>query len=870
LEREQHLEALFQPGQSLGPYQIVSFLAAGGMGAVYRAHDPRMNRDVAIKISAERFSDRFSREVHAVAALNHPNICHLYDVGPNYLVMELVEGPTLAERIKQGAVPMEEALGIAKQIADALEAAHEKGIVHRDLKPANIKVTPEGMVKVLDFGLAKTTSGPSAASPEDSPTISMAATQAGVILGTAAYMSPEQASGRPLDKRSDIWSFGVVFYEMLSGSRLFEGETLSHTLAHVLTRPIDLIKLPKDTPPEIVKLLRRCLDRDPKMRLRDIGEARVAIEQYLSDPRPAPRTVPTGGARRASTLVPWLVAGIALALAAGLEWRQFSRSAATAAVVRFTIPVPPKTGLGGTDTMALSPDGRYLAFTVSSGGSMAEHQLWLRPLDSAEAHLVSGVNGAYFPFWSPDSRFIASWTPDGLKKAPVEGGVPVTLTKMTAIGGAWNRSGTILIGNSSGPLLQVAEGGGEPTPALTLDKSRQETAQTWPQFLPDGRRFLYYSRSSKESAIYLGSLGSNETRRVVESEGAGIYAEGYLLFPRAGTLVARPFEVANVKFTGALFPVVEKIGIVPEVPLTTFSVSDTGALAFRTRVDVSTVIAIYNRKGERIGTAGPPGDYAQITLSPDEKRLAVDRRDNGSYDIWMLELASGVFSRITFDPANDRDPVFSPDGRQIVFTNGRSGMPHLYRKTIGGGPEELIYSGPDREASEAWLKDGSILFGNLGGRKYFLLRPGDPGQPKLIYQSDYQTDEPTISSDGKWVAYGSSESGRWEAYVARFPQWDERRQISTDGGVQPHWRQDDREIVYVTSDGKLMSVNVQTSPSFEAAPPVPLFATGLRASGTIEQWTMSHDALKFYVLTSVQEGDKPITVVLNWIGQARR
>jgi Tol biopolymer transport system component len=777
--------------------------------------------------------------------------------------MELIAGSTLT--VPQ---PLRNAIDYARQIADALEAAHEKGITHRDLKPGNIMVTPDGVVKVLDFGLASAPGADSASHLANSPTLTMAAaTQAGVILGTAAYMSPEQAAGKPVDKRSDIWSFGVVFCEMLGGGRLFEGETLSHTLAHVLTRPIDLGSLPRETPPEIVRLLRRCLERDPKKRLRDIGEARVTIDQYLSDPTPSSQTKRPAGGR---VVAPWIVAAAALFAAAGMTWRQFERPAVAAPVVRFQVPLPPKTSMGLAGSIALSPDGRYLTFSARAGGVGASNQLWLRPLDATEPRLIASAGAPYYSFWSPDSRFIAAATFEGLKKVAVDGGGVVSLTKVVPTGGTWNRNGIILLGRGNDSLLQVPESGGEATPVLPLDKSRQEAAQTWPVFLPDGRRFLYLSRSTKETAVYLGSLGSKEVRRIVDAEAQVTYAEGHLLIPRAQGVQAQPFDVSSGKLTGAIFPVLEKIGFLAEIPLAAYTVSETGVMAFRTSVDVNSVIAIYNRKGERTGSAGPPGDYAQITLSPDEKRIAVDRRENGAYDIWMLDLASGVFSRVTFDAANDRDPVFSPDGRQIVFTNNRSGMPHLYRKTIGGGPEELIYSGPDREASEAWLKDGSILFGNQGGRKYFLMRAGDAGQPKLIYQSDYQLDEPAISPDGKWVAYGSSESGRWEAYVARFPEWDERRQISTDGGMQPHWRQDGREIVYVTGDGRLMSVNVKTGASLEPATPTLVFNSGIRPSGTIEQWTMSHDGSKFYVLTSADQEDKPITVVLNWLAQGRK
>jgi Tol biopolymer transport system component len=559
---------------------------------------------------------------------------------------------------------------------------------------------------------------------------------------------------------------------------------------------------------------------------------------------------------------------VALVSTGALAWKYFQPGDAPASAVRFHIPLPPKTpglvpGLG-----AFSADGRYLAFAVG-GGPTLPSQLWIRPLDSTNERLVPGTGDAAFPFWSPDGRFIAFWTSLGLQKIPVEGGSAITLTTAHPFGGTWNRDGVILIGSDSGPILRVAESGGDAVPALALDKSRQETSQLWPQFLPDGRRFLYLSRAQNGGGVFLGELGSKQSRRVIDSEAQGLYAAGHVFFVRAQSLLAQRFDLSSGAVTGAPFPVADKIGYVPEIASAAYTVSLAGSLAYRAGVDVASVIEILNRRGERTGVAGPSGDYAQLTLSPDEKRLAIDRREKGNFDIWMLELGTGVFSRVTFDPGNDRDPVFSPDGRQIVFTNNRLGMPHLYRKTVGGGPEELIYRGPDREASEAWLKDGSILFGNLGGHKYFLLRPGER-EPKLIYQSDFQVDEPAISPDGKWVAYGSRESGTWQAYVARFPEWDEQRQISTDGGMQPHWRADGREIVYVTSDGKLMSVGVKPGTSFEASPPALLFNTGLRASGTLEQWTMSHDASRFYVLTSVQEGETPITVALNWLPTARK
>ncbi|HBY59107.1 MAG TPA: hypothetical protein DEH78_04755, partial [Solibacterales bacterium] len=668
---------------------------------------------------------------------------------------------------------------------------------------------------------------------------------------------------------ADIWSFGVVLWEMLTGLRMFQGETISHTLADVLRAPIDLTQLPKDTPPAIHTLLRRCLDREVKTRLGWIGEARFAIASANDAP-----AVPAPAPPRSK---PWLIGALAAALLATASAAAYlsTRPAAQTPSVRFAIPVPPKTRQSNADLMAVSPDGRSIVFSSNPGTAIASNQLWIRRLDSLEIRPLSGTDGGHFPFWSPDSRFIGFWTGTGTRKIALDGSPAVALTRMPSAGGTWNRQGILLLGNFTGSVQQVPEGGGEEKPALKLDASQDERSQVFPQFLPDGKHFIYLSRGGRQPGIYLASLGSNETRRLIETPSHAVYAQGHLFYVNnLRTLVARPFDPAALTFTGDLFPVAERLGAAhPGVAGSLFSVSESGVLAYRDGGDITYSVTVFNRKGENLGVVGPPGEYAQITLSPDEKRLALDRTNQGANaDIWFLELATGVFSRITSDPGNDRDPVFSPDGRQIVFTSDRLGAPHLYRKTLGGGAEELIYRGPNREASEVWLKDGSILFGNLRGRKYFLLRPGEPAEPKLIFQNEATVDEPTISPDGKWVAYGSMESGRWEAYVARFPEWDERRQISTDGGTTPHWRKDGREIVYHSSSSTLMSVPVKPGPgTLETGSPTPLFSTNSGGNGFVELWTMTGDASRFYVLTPIQsQSEFPTTVVTNWLAGVRK
>jgi Tol biopolymer transport system component len=724
------------------------------------------------------------------------------------------------------------------------------------------------VVKVLDFGLAKT-ADPAASTPNaSSATLTIRATQAGVIMGTPGYMAPEQAAGKPVDRRADIWSFGVVLYELLTGKTLFTGETLSHQLAAVLKDPIDF-NVPS-SPLPIRRLLERCLDRDPRSRLRDIGEARIAIDRYLAAPTAAEAPTAAIPATRRASLLPWALAAAGLAAAAVLAFLHFRPNSQDVFPVRFSIPIPAGFATGSFDIPAISPDGRHIAYTGTPNGAV--NVLMVRSMDSPEPRQVA-AGGAIVAFWSPDSRSIGFLSGSKTKKVNVDGTPVVTMYDGTTLGGAWNRDGTILVGRTAGPLLQALESGGEPKPFLQLDQSRQEVAQSWPQFLPDGKHFLYFSRAGAEqSGIYAGTLGSTQVRKILPSETRAWYSyPGYLLYLRQETIMAQPFDASKLELSGNPFPVAEGVGRTSDFGGALFSVSDTGTLIYRAGSSPDSVLSVFDRTGRKLGTVGSPGDYTQLTLSPDGKRLAIDRRDakTSSYDLWMLELATGVASRITFDPGNDRDPVFSPDGKEIVFSSDRSGQKLIYRKTLGGGPEELVRKATEQNVPEAWLKDGSILFGNQNGHKYFLMPKGE-GEPGLLFQTDFTADEPSISPDGKWVAYDSNESGRYEVYIARFPEWTGRRQISPSGGVQAHWRQDGRQIVYVATDGKLMSVDVKPGSELEAGQPVALFDSGLRPSGTVEQFCMSPDGKTFYIPKAIEEGGKPITVVLNWWARGRK
>jgi Tol biopolymer transport system component/predicted Ser/Thr protein kinase len=878
-------------GDRLGPYEILACLGKGGMGEVYSARDTRLDRDVAIKVSQERFTERFEREARTIAALNHPNVCHLYDVDPNYLVMELVEGPTLAERLKQGAIPLDEALNIARQIADALEAAHEKGIVHRDLKPGNIKIRPDGAVKVLDFGLAKM-GGTPAVQGEHSPTQTVGPTEAGMILGTAGYMSPEQARGKPVDQRADIYAFGVVLYEMLAGERLHHGETTTEVLASVIKEDPQWDKVP----PQVRRLLRRCLEKDPQRRLRHIGDVMALVDDAPVAPI-AVAALPTTGNR-------WLwpvVAAVALLIAGVFAFLYLRPKAAPAASVqRFEIAPPEQLGNRAL-VVSVSPDGTRVVF---SGPTFAgANRLWVRRLDSVQSQPLDGTDGAAgFLFWSPDSRFIVFGTvPEGkLKKIEASGGPAQILADAGEVyGGFWTADGRIVFSASKDvggypALWEIPAAGGTASILPGVEHAADEGTIA-SVLLPDGRHFIY-SRSgpsapASQSGTYLGSLDAKpgqNAKKLLPDASDIVYApspepeRGYLLFVRAGstapngvsgTLMAQPFDLRKLDLAGEPVPIAE--GVLADG----FSASQTGVLAYRAGLaGPGSWLTWFDRQGKTLGTAGDPGDYQSIAISPDGTRVAASRADSPSgEDLWMLDLARAVSTRFTFNRGLNMYPVWSPDASRIVFTSARNVTADLYEKlSNGGGDDELLFKSDKSKVPIGWSPDGRFLmFGSTTGGFQSWVLPLDSqgraaGKPYLFLTGGIAG---KFSPDMRWIAYSSNESGKFEVYVRPFdpnsangsPSGGGKWQVSTGGGGAPRWN--GKELFYLAADGvTVMVVDVTPGPAFQPGTPRALFkANGLARTAAGAPWDVSPDGKKFlFPIPAAANTAAPFNIVLNW------
>ena len=884
-------------GTRLGNYQVVALIGAGGMGEVYRARDTRLNRDVALKVLPEVFARdtqrmaRFEREAKVLAALNHPNIAAIYGLeesGPiRALVMELVEGPTLGERIRGGAIPLDEALPIARQVADAVEYAHENNVIHRDLKPANIKVKADGMVKVLDFGLAKALSDePTEADMSNSPTLSMAATMQGVILGTAAYMAPEQAKGKKVDRRADVWAFGVVLYEMLAGKPLFTGETIPETLASVMKEAPALEKIPSDTPPAIRNLLRRCLEKNVKRRLQNAGEARIIIEDVLSGAGGAsqeglPATAAPSPIRRLA--VPGLMAwGAVLTLAlAALSFVHFRETPPQQASVRFEVTPPEKSTVS---VFKLSPDGRYLAMLVPEGG---RNRLWLRPLDSLQAELLTGTDGATYPFWSPDSAFIGFFAQDKLKKIAIAGGPAQTLCDAPGgRGGTWNRDGVILFAGLTSGIYRVPAAGGVPSSVTQLRASGAGNLQRFPEFLPDGRRFFFQQSATEAEAtgLYIGSLEGMPPLRILPDASNAVNVPvaapgrtGHLLFKRENTLMAQPFDPVRLQTTGEMFPVAEQVGIGANVSYGAFSVSDGGVLAYWSGGLGDRELVWLDRTGKRLGVIGKPGAIGQAALSPDEQSVALRVGTDAASDVWLQELARGVMSRFTFGPGSGSQPVWSPDGTRIAFRHrpgGGGAADSIYVKPASGaGKEELLKSGGLNSDVLGWSRDGKfIVYGDFAGttnNDLWLLPLEGDHKPVPYLQTAFNDMRGQFSPDGRWMAYVSNESGHNEVYLQPIPASGAKRQISTAGGDDPRWRRDGKELFYIAADRQLMAVPVNiggAAPgSFEIGLAQALFE--IEAGGGARPYQPAADGKRFLVNVAAG-GDAavatPITVITNW------
>ena len=857
-------------GDKLGPYEILAPIGAGGMGEVWKARDTRLDRTVAIKVCHDQFSERFEREARAVAALNHSNICTLHDVGPNYLVMEFIDGPTLADRIKAGKIPLDEALALAGQIAEALEAAHEKGIIHRDLKPANIKLTGDGKVKVLDFGLAKAFASDQApVDPTNSPTATMSSTRAGVILGTAGYMSPEQARGLAVDKRSDIWSFGCVVYELLSGAPAFPGDTVADLVAAVMTRDVELDKIPEHLRPAIAK----CVRRDPRQRWRDIGDVRMALEEATPNhDRPAVKS-----------RVSWMAgAGVLLAgLLLGMLLMKLLRPAIEPPMLQLQIAPPPGEAFSRRGDAAISPDGRMIAFVATSH---EVPKLWIRRLDSTTARELAGTEAAESPFWSPDSRSLGFFAAGKLQRIDLGGGLPQALASIPQLrGAAWSPDGTIVFATSAlGGLRRIAAVGGFAAELTKLDSASGEISHRWPQFLPDGKRFLFYLRGSKPnlSGIYASSLDRpREKTLVVESATAGRFCPalgphpGYLLWVRGGGVVAQPFDPGSGELSGrpTQLPGAEDVPLNGIVNLADFSIASDGKLLLNTGGD-RYQLAWFNREGKVVSTLLNQDPYFSVRLSPDGGRIAMTISDpSGNRDLWLLELGRGVKSRLTTGKVVV-GIAWSPDGQRIVFAN--FGVPALYEKNSSGAGEERqllrsqrsLFPGdfsPDGRylvyEEETGVDDNSALS--------FLSAAGD-GKPVTYLTTPSGKLNPSFSPDGKWTTYTSNESGVEQIFVQRVPADDARKwQVSTNGGNFARWRRDGRELFYRAPDGMLMAVAVHPNQQrLEFGTPARLFRTvtspGLRLYG----YDVAADGQRILALAPAKGtgGSTPLTLIMNW------
>jgi serine/threonine-protein kinase len=863
-------------GDRLGPFDVIGLLGTGGMGEVYRARDPKLNRDVAIKVLPEALARdperlaRFEREAQMLAALNHPNIAQIYGLerregperregqeGPegrasSFIVMELVDGLTLAEGIARGPIPLEEALPMAKQIADALEAAHEQGIVHRDLKPANIKVRDDGTVKVLDFGLAKAfdPAGSSSAAAAMSPTLSIHATQAGVILGSAAYMAPEQARGKPVDKRADIWAFGVVVFEMLTATRAFEGDDISVTLASVLKNEPDWNALPAATPGALVRLLKRCLQKDPRERLRDVGEVRIAIAGVLTGASEESRSAapaPRAASPWAAALWPAAALGVIAAVAMLILWAPW-RTPAPHVVQRFSAEIGADASLvlagnGSAGAAAtFSPDGTLLAF-VAQKSPGTPSQLYVRRLDQLKATLLPGTDEAMSPFFSPDGQWIAFFAGNKLKKISVSGGAAVTVCDApNSRGATWTDDGIIVFqpsGASAAFLMRVASAGGTPEPLTALAPGEQ--TQRWPQVLPGGRGLIYTSSNTignyADGTISYQPLPSGPKKVLIHNGYFGRYfASGHLVYVHDGSLFAAPFDLARLEVTGQAAPVLEDVGIGITNGSAQFAASSTGTLAYVTgqsSITNAAPIVWLDRHGLTTPLRRTAADWSNIQFSPDGQRLALDISDGRQTDVWVYDWARDALTRVTLDPGEHWMPVWTPDARHITFRWNQTGSaPNLFwRRADGGGDVQRLTTGPTSQYTGTWHPSAKAMAfavaSNTGSDLMLLPMDGDeasgwrPGTPTTLLAGHADLN-PAFSADGRWMAYQSNESGPNQIYVRPFPGPGGKWLISTEGGSFPVWSRVRKELLYAGPDNRIMMVSYTASgDTFTADKPRP-------------------------------------------------
>ncbi len=858
------------------------------MGEVYRAKDTRLDRDVAIKVlppglgEDEQFRARFEREAKSVSALNHPHICTLHDIGQetvkgetiHYLVLEMIEGESLAARIARAPLTLDEVLLYGKQVASALDAAHKRGIIHRDLKPGNVMITKSG-AKLLDFGLAKAgergvVQGITAIETHD--TIDKPLTEQGTIMGTFQYMSPEQLEGAPADARTDIFALGAVLYEMATGKKAFEGKNRTSLIAAIVSvQPPAISSVQGMSPPALDHVVRKCIEKDPDDRWQSARDVAAELQWIAEGGSRAGLPALVSTRRRHREGAAWAAAGILGLLAIGFAIAWVRRAPAPPPVVRFTIPNPD--GLTAAGPPSVSPDGRIVAFDAAD--SSGKRQIWVRPIDTLEARALPGTEGALRGFWSPDSRYLAFVSDGKLRKVPLSGGPAQTICDSpTGADGTWNQSGVILLdGQASDPIYRVDAAGGVAKIEVGLDPGKGITSVGWPEFLPDGRHFLFMSgpSGSDNQALMVGELGSTARKELFKTTSKVAYAAaGYLLYVREHSLVAQPFDAAKLSITGEPIPVGEGLGV-NNVGGASFSLSTNGVLAFRAGETLGRRLMWVDRNGKETPALDDARDYADTWLSPDEKRFVFDLSEGGGKgDLWIRDLARGITSRFTFEPEREFAPIWSPDGRRIVYSK-QSKIWDLYAKDAAGTGEPVeILKSPENKFPSDWSRDGAWLVYNSLGKDtgwdlWALPMNGTDHKPIPLARTKFAELAASLSPDGRFLAYRSNESGRNEVYVQEFPEARSKWQVSAEGGSDPFWRGDGHELFYRARDLSLMAVPVQLAPTFNAGTPRALFKAHFALVNSRGLYRPTRDGQRFLMLETLgREAIPSTTVVLNW------
>jgi len=878
------------PGQKLGPYEIVSVVGAGGMGEVYRAKDTRLDRSVAIKVLPSQLASepekrqRFEREARSISTLSHPHICTLHDIGHqegvHYLVLEYLEGETLEKRLEKGSLPTQEALKYAIELADALDKAHRQGIVHRDIKPGNIMVTKSG-VKLMDFGLAKLKADQEPlADALTEMTTDKKLTAEGTILGTFQYMAPEQLEGRQADPRTDIFAFGQVLYEMVTGRPAFSGKTKASLIAAILSsEPKVVTELTPASPAALDRVVKRCLEKDPDERWQSANDLGAELRWIAGSSGQTALRTQLPSARKSREMLAWAVCSVlAVALIAGAIWWRNSEPQEQ------TMYFPAPLSFPARD-VAVAPNGRSVA-VVGYLESARKNALWIYELGSPGARSLPGTEGADYPFWSADGRSLGFFADAKLKKLEVSGGpVQTVCDAPMARGGTWNKDGVIVFTpHVRGGLFQVLASGGTPTSISNPDASRGETSHRWPMFLPDGKHYLYlaanFAGQKGVDAIFVGSLDSKEKTFVVEASANAAYAApGYLLFYRDKTLLAQRFDLKRFSLTGEPAIIVSDIQYLPQVKQAAFAASDSGLLAAQSGAGVTRSQPVwFDRKGNELGVVGTPDVYGNVSIAPNGKSVAVDKTEIGSennIDIWTYELDRDRAKRFSFGPGLTLAPIWSPDSSLLVYAANRQLVTQvLYMKNADGTQDEkrLLQDDKGGTAPNDWSRDGKYILYSTGSELWLVTVP--ELKSSLFLKGPSVLRNGQFSPDGKWVAYASNETGKWEIFVTSFPDAHGKWQVSMGGGEQPRWRGDGKELFYLSSDGKVMAAPVVTGAKFDAGTPVVLFQATPRqpvVSGDLFVYDVSRDGERFLINTQLkQQQTEPMTVVLHWTAKLNK